>query len=560
MKKRMTASILALCLLLSTLTGCGHTPADDFFDVIDAIIALDNYHLELTVSSDQESKNGFHLSGDIAETRNQAQLTLTGFSEQTKADGKLDIVVDGDQVYVRPGAWATYLSKRFPSLGEGIERDSNALEGELLNDAAKDLGKSWYQLSAPEPVFDLLHGISHKDAYSALTGWYQGLRKSLKKDIQSENGIYTLSLEGDRLREQQLSRLNHLIEKEETYRKALYSVFSGAEDAITASGWSDSDILDTMWSSYAERRETLNQSKKDKKEQKSKVTVSTHAMSNDNTYQVSAEWTDGEVDRYLQASIQPAEQTVAVTVPKKAISYSEQAENLAMVFLDTRNLVLFRPGSASGSENVGDSDDGSGSIDWNKWAEEHPDDTQENSVDLETTAIEENKHTALTAMETEDGVQVELPIVTDYSYCDATAGEDGSTNALGLTSDAWQVDIYSLEKEGRSMQDILSESISAYVDIYQNDYEYEITQKPDKLQVNQDKTACTCGFRYFDTDQRCEITMVSIVHEVKNSNFVMIYEFSIYSDQVKEDHITGLEELCAYYNLTLPVTIAQQES
>ena len=560
MKKRITASILALCLLVVTLTGCGRTPADDFFDVMDAIIALDNYHVELTVASDRESKNGLRLSGDVAESAEKAHLTLTGFSEQVKKDGVMEIMVDGSDVYVHPGDWATYLSQRLPYLGEGIERDGYGIEGELLEDVAKGLGKDWYRLTAPEPVFDLLHMVGQKNASAALSDWYKGLRKSLKGDVKSDDGVYTLSLTEDRLRDERLSCLDNLIQNEEQYRKALQSVFAGAEDAITASGWSDGDILDTMWSGYQERREILEQLKGKKKWEDGSLTITTRAPESDNAYQVSAEWTDGEADRFLQATILPAEQALSLTVPKQAKSYSEQAENLAMVYLDTRNLIHYRPGETSRSDDTGETGEGDTSeIDWNEWAKEHPDDTQDYSADLKTTEIEGSEHITLTPMETEDGVQAELPVLSGYGYCDATEGENGGNTALGLTNTAWQMDLYSLEKEGRSMTEILSESISTYVDTYQNDFEYEITQKPGKVQVNKDKTACVNGFRYFNTEEQCEITMIGLVTQPKDSDCVMVYELTVYGDLVKAKDIAAIEELCESFHLKLPVTVAQQK-
>lgn len=86
-------------------------------------------------------------------------------------------------------------------------------------------------------------------------------------------------------------------------------------------------------------------------------------------------------------------------------------------------------------------------------------------------------HIKLTPMSSEDGRKTELPVVTDYDYCDASYSVDGNTTALYLTSDSWTVDVYNIEATDRTPEQILSENINTYVSTYQDDWGYKSPRK-----------------------------------------------------------------------------------
>lgn len=555
MKRRMTAALLALSIPCTLLVSCGSkNAADRFFDTLEEVRDLKDYHVELTVSSDEAGENGLRISGDVAKSKDQAQLTVTAYSEDQKDEGVLNVVVDGNDVYLKADDWTRYVAERYASLGEGEVLEGNKMESNLLKDAAAALGDSYYKVTSSEKVFDLFSGQT--EAADTFSSWYDGLRTELKGNVREEDGIYTLSLEDEALQEQLLAWYKNLLDNEEAYRKAIEPLLKSVEDSVTISGWTDSDILDTMWSGYQESNAELSELKKGGKWNDWSLTVTDGEKGSDGAYQVSLTW-KGDAERYVQARITPAEQVAEITVPEDAVSYSEQAEELATVYMDSKNLLNSTVSSAD-DQTAGPDAANDDEPDWELWGEENKkDDTKDYSSELKLSKLKDYAQIKSTPMESEDGVEVILPVVTDYDFCDASYSESGNSTALYLSSDSWEVDIYNIDASDRSLEEILSESIDNYITTYQEDWGYKITQKSSGIKNNSNGTACVAGFGYYDEDKGCEVTMISLVTKLEGSSYAMDYELALFSDAVQEDNCTAVKELCDYFNLDVPLTIAK---
>lgn len=555
MKKRMTAALLALSIPCTLLAGCGSkTAADHFFDTLEEVRDLKDYHVELTVSSDEAGKNGLRISGDVAKSSDQARLTVTAYSEDQEDEGELNIVVDGSDLYLKADDWTRYVAERYATRGEGVVLEDNKVESDLLKDAAAALGDSYYKVTTSEQVFDLLGGQS--EAADAFSDWYDGLRAALKGNVREEDGVYTLSLEGEALQDQLLARYENLLDNEEAYREAMKPFLESVEDSVTISGWTDSDILDTMWSGYQESYDELSDQKESGQWNDWSLTVTDGEKGSDGAYQVSAVW-KGEEERYVQARITPAGQAAEITVPKDALSYSEQAEELATVYMDSKNLLNHVENLDNGQTAETDAENEEES-EWELMGEENrDDDTRDYSSDLKLSQLENYTLIQSTPMESEDGVEVTIPVVTNYDFCDATYSERGNSTALYLSSNSWDVDVYNIDASDRSLEEILSESVDNYVTSYQEDWGYQITQKASKIQKNSDGSACVAGFGYYDEDKGCEVTWISLITKIKGSDYAMDYEFALFSNAVQEDNCTAVKELCDYFQLDVPVTIAK---
>lgn len=577
MKKRIIAGILALCMPLALCTSCGSQKAvDNFFDTLDEVRNLKDYHLEMTINTDEAGENGLRISGDVAKSTEQAHLTLTPYSENPKVKGSLDVVVDGSDVYLKLADWTRYVAERYED--RKVDQDANAEEGELLKGIAKDFGSNYIKITAPEKVFDLLSGSSQKEAVTALSGWYQGLRAELKGAVKEKNGTYTLSLEKKNLQTQSLALLKNLIDNEQTYRGALQPMLKSVKNSIAMAGWTESDILDNIWSNYQEQNSALQKLQKNGKTSDSSFTMTDAEKGSDGTYQLSMIW-KGDVERYVQANIKPVDQPAKVAVPKKVVRYSDQAENLSTVFMDSKNLLNAQNSTSETASDDADNQEqadqsssqtgsadadedaeagGDASVNWDQWFKDNKDDAKGNSSKLKLDSIKGYPHLKLTPIETEDGIIKNLPVVTDYNYCDASFTDNGNANGISLSSNSWNVDIYGIDLEKRSLKDILSESMNSYVDGYKNDWGYQITQQPGQPKKNSDGTAYVAGFSYEDKDKGCNVTLVSLVTQMKGSSYAIDYEFALYGDKVQENNCTALKEFCQYFGLDVPVTIMKK--
>ena len=67
---------------------------------------------------------------------------MTAYSENTKEEGTLNLLVDGNDFYLQPADWTRYVAERYSSAGEGVEQEANLLESQLLLDIAKEFGNN----------------------------------------------------------------------------------------------------------------------------------------------------------------------------------------------------------------------------------------------------------------------------------------------------------------------------------------------------------------------------------------------------------------------------------
>ena len=115
--------------------------------------------------------------------------------------------------------------------------------------------------------------------------------------------------------------------------------------------------------------------------------------------------------------------------------------------------------------------------------------------------------------------------------------------------------MYDIELAGRKLTEILKESVDTYVDTYQTEWEYKILQKATKVVSNEKGTACVAGFAYQDPDRDCQVTWLSVITQVKGSQYAVVYEYSVYADNAGGDMASAMEELCQYFQLKLPLTV-----
>ena len=90
MKKKLCAILLALCLPLTLLTGCGgNGAADGFLDTLKEAKNQKDYQLELISAEDETWETGKKLTGTVSRSNSQADLTLTAFGKGDKNLGSV---------------------------------------------------------------------------------------------------------------------------------------------------------------------------------------------------------------------------------------------------------------------------------------------------------------------------------------------------------------------------------------------------------------------------------------------------------------------------------------
>ena len=397
------------------------------------------------------------------------------------------------------------------------------------------------KLSVSEDVLALWE--KNEGASGAFSKWYDGLGKTLKSSVTEKDGLYTLSLDAKGLESVKTDWLTQLIEHEEAYCSLLTQLLASVEDTLAMAGWSSKDYLENQWAGYQDDLTDL---------QKNGVAKGTSleakvAKTKEGAYTLTAV-EKGDSPRYVKATVTPLKQIPEKwTAPEKWQKQSDVAEQLADVYVSDQ--------AVANANNTTQEEDIPAEFDWDKRYQEEGDDTQDYGSDLKLSELKGYTHLKSMEMATEDGKKLTLPMVPGAEYAETDTGEGDLPYSVYQSASGWEGNVYDIELAGRKPTEILKESVDTYVDTYQTEWEYKILQKATKVVSNEKGTACAAGFAYQDPDRDCQVTWLSVITQVKGSQYAVVYEYSIYADNAGGDMASAMEELCQYFQLKLPLTV-----
>lgn len=541
MKKKLCAILLALCLPLTLLTGCGgNGAADGFLDTLKEAKNQKDYQLELISAEDETWETGKKLTGTVSRSNSQADLTLTAFGKGDKTLGTVKILVDGKDIYLKLDDWITYLNQQFKDMTTDSEDYADDIQ--TLQEVAQKLDGKYVKLSVSEDTFTLWE--KSEGASGAFSEWYNGLGKVLKNSVTEKDGLYTLSLDAKGLETVKVDWLTQLTENQEAYCDLLSLLLASVEDTLAMAGWNSKDYLDNIWSEYQEDLTAL----KENGIEKGAALEMTAEKGKDGVYALSAV-EQGETQRYLKATVTPLAQVPEQwTAPKDWQKESDLAEQLADLYLSNQTVSAANNTTQTEEEIPAE-------FDWDKRYQEEGDDTRDYGTDLKLSELKGYIHLKAMKMATEDNKKVTLPMVPGAEYAEADNGDNDLPYSVYQSASGWEGNVYDIELAGRELSEILKESVDTYVDTYQNEWEYKILQKATQVASNEKGTACAAGFAYQDPERNCQVTWISVVTQVKGSQYAVVYEYSIYADNAGGDMASAMEELCQYFQLKLPLTV-----
>ena len=541
MTKKLCAILWALCLPLTLLTGCGgNGAADGFLDTLKEAKNQKDYQLELISAEDETWETGKKLTGTVSRSNSQAELTLTAFGKGDKTLGTVKILVDGKDIYLKLDDWITYLYQQFKDMTTDSEDYADDIQ--TLQEVAQKLDGKYVKLSVSEDTFTLWE--KSEGASGAFSEWYNGLGKALKNSVTEKDGLYTLSLDAKGLETVKVDWLTQLTENQEVYCDLLSLLLASVEDTLAMAGWNSKDYLDNIWSEYQEDLTAL----KENGIEKGAALEMTAEKGKDGVYALSAV-EQGETQRYLKATVTPLAQVPEQwTAPKDWQKESDLAEQLADLYLSNQTVSAANNTTQTEEEIPAE-------FDWDKRYQEEGDDTRDYGTDLKLSELKGYIHLKAMKMATEDNKKVTLPMVPGAEYAEADNGDNDLPYSVYQSASGWEGNVYDIELAGRELSEILKESVDTYVDTYQNEWEYKILQKATQVASNEKGTACAAGFAYQDPERNCQVTWISVVTQVKGSQYAVVYEYSIYADNASGEIASAMEELCQYFQLKLPLTV-----
>lgn len=541
MKKKLCAVLLALCLPLTLLTGCGSkSAADGFLDTLREAKNQKDYQVELTSAQDETWETGKKLTGTVSKSNSQADLTLTAFGKGDKTLGSMHILVDGKNIYLQLDSWIAYLEQQYQDMTTDSEDYTDDIQS--LEKIKQKLDGKYVKLSVSEDVFALWE--KNEGASGAFSKWYDGLGKTLKSSVTEKEGLYTLSLDAKGLELVKTDWLTQLIEHEEAYCDLLTQLLASVEDTLAMTGWSSKDYLENQWAEYQDDLTALQNSGV----AKGAALEATVTKSKEGVYSLTA-MEKGDSPRYVKATVTPLKQVPEQwTAPAQWQKQSDVAEELANVYLSDQAI-------ANANNTTQAEEDLPAEFDWDKRYQEEGDDTRDYGSDLKLSELNGYPHLKSMDMVTEDDKKLTLPMVPGAEYAETDKGKDDLPYSVYQSASGWEGNVYDIELAGRKLTEILKESVDTYVDTYQTEWEYQILQKATKVVSNEKGTACAAGFAYQDPDRDCQVTWLSVITQVKGSQYAVVYEYSVYADNAGGDMASAMEELCQYFQLKLPLTV-----
>ncbi|MCD8147038.1 MAG: hypothetical protein LUD84_07175 [Clostridiales bacterium] len=568
MRNRIIAFVLALGMVFS-LAGCGGSSdgdgsadssagsttvtktytsetALDVFETIEAVQALEDFTFTLQVNSvDEETgeaaSTNMTLTGEWYASVKQASLTVTMANGETLTT----MLVDGETLYVDVVTASNYLSERFKDTDE---EDSDYFVEELA-DLAESFPTDYISVSLQEDPWATLDGDGFAAVKELLENVYKSIKKATADEVSTNSSTCTLSLGLGDLQTQLLEVYESLVEDKSTYQDFLSDYINQNFSALLdASGWTMTDLMDTIWYDFEETYEELTELEAygDWNSWTMKLVT---CGDEDSGYTLDlTDCRDDSVNYCLNVYPVDSDADLAIGVPEEATEYSTMSEDVFTVFMDAiicRNYL----------EGFDDEEDEEDYDDEEDYEDFFTDDEEETEVsdELETTAIDGYDRLLATEMVTDDGVTATIPVMKKYNTVEVESGENGVVDIFMYTSN-YQMEYSNIVTDGRSVEDITQENLEIFASTFEEDYEYVLTQEASEVVTAADGSACVGGLAYYDEDEECDVTILTGNIVVEGSDYVIGFDLFVYNDSLSKKEKNSITDFLTYLGLEAPVT------
>jgi hypothetical protein len=576
MRKRIIALLLALAMVLS-LAACGQktegdssaeentlqtveknytsNQAMDVFETIETVQKLKDITFTLQINSiDSETGEAASsmatITGECYATTKQANLTVS----MPNSDIFTHIILDGTTCYVDVVSAAQYLSKGF------LEIDDDSLDGEFLAEDMTDIidkmDCDYVTIALKEDPWTTLEGDDFAQVKELISSLYQSIKKDVKSKVKTEGNTCKLTVGLGDLQKQLLKVTGSLTKEKKTYQSFLTDYIQGNFSALLdASGWTISDLMETMWADYEEDNEEWSELEADGDWNEWTMKLVTCG---DEKSGYTLDFTDNgrkHVNYYLEVkSAEPKD----VVLPEKSVAYDEStamAERMFTIYMDALIYRDYAWADLDGDEDD-DDDEYYDDDDENEFWDEDEENT-EISDEIDTESIEGYKTILSTVLCTDDGISLTVPVPYNYQEATAYYTEDG-VNSLILRTPGYDLEFSSIYNDNRTSQTVVQENLDIYTEIYQDDMGYDIIQPASEVFTSADGSASVAGMGYYDSeDYECNVTVITGNLPVKDSDYSINFDMLVYSDQVTQKEIQAITDMISYLGAEMPVTITK---
>ncbi len=555
MVKRMLSLVLASAMLLVCLSGCGSSSeatsanadlyasdtALSLFDTLEGIAELEDFSFEMPVYalSDSDGTQGdliYTVSGVSYASTQQAYVSLTD------GDGEAitEIYVDGATCYINYWAAINYVKSGYESTdAEALSEDIEAME------AVVEESSEYLTVELQEDIWTTLEGDSFSSLRERLVKLYKSIRRDMAEKSKDGDHTSSITIAGADLQTQLLKVLDSLIDHSSDYTSFLEAYLSdNFEEFMDIIGWTAEETVDIYWDAFENLSVELYALEANGEWNDWSVYVIS-CGDEENGYTIDLTST-GSYNRNICLSVYPAE-AETLEMPTDTTDYLSELENATYIYQAFRG--YFKTVLAGYSLDTDDEDDAD---------EDEDDDDDSVSTELTVSAIDGYERIGSALAATEDGVDLEVPVFTNYTSGEIVASEQsGGATDIYQVGEGFTLEWYSLDSTTRTPEEIIEDNVTGYEEVYEDEWGYEIVTEPVSIVVSDDGEKAVGAFAYYDEEEETEVTMINAAVWVDDSEYALCVEIRFYADTVMNRDINSAKDLLAYLGLELPIDVIQ---
>lgn len=546
MLRRLTALLLAFCMVLA-LASCGkkepQSPGNitqhaseqamDVFQTLEQVRHLEDVTFDLVIS-----RNGtpvWTFRGSSYQSIHQADI-------QVELDGQplTQISVTDAQLLVNVRQLAQCLGERYGEL-TALEETERADYRQELTALAQSFPVDYAAFSLTEDPWTSVEQGGLSQAADLLKVVYSSFKKDTSSKVRTEKEGAVLTVGAGDLQKQLLRLTQCLEEQEDVFRQGVTSIVDGGFAPVLDAYGSDSENwFEGKWEAVDQLNGELEELEESGMWMDGTIRLVT-CGEEDKGYTIDFTDDRDETRNYL-LNVYPA-QAEERSGSLESVPCQEIDQPLAELYAQSQ---FYRTLRRNDSPSLGELPEG---------YESEGEDLDERNEDIKlvTQPIQDRRYIESTVITTEDGVDVTVPVPAQYDTAEAEQ-DSGYVSDIFLAGNGFEMEYSNLEFRGA--EEMVRDTLDAYDEIFSEDYGFPITQKG-KLFTREDGMVSVGGMGYFDKDEDRDVTILTGVIAVPDSDFCIGMDIFLYSRSVTKQDISAVKELLEQLGAECPVSITK---
>ncbi|MCD8384227.1 MAG: hypothetical protein LUC39_04625 [Clostridiales bacterium] len=543
MMKRITALLLAVTLLASTLCSCSSRAADSFFQIAEEMGQLEDVTVSLVIPYHGVT---LAVNGFVCRSSSTADLTFSFVGTDGQDGDWTELRIDGDQLWLNVGQLAR----------KTLEFDLPVYFSVDIEEFLSEQTDDWVAYTWQGDFWDGIPG------WDELLGQlWENSKETLKKSISAQGDSYRLSLSGSALDKALTEIVTGLVDETESYEEGFLSMTDLETDLMLSLQMEGESLFESYWSVLSEYlygedstesettddTEEADDTAEDGEDEEEAITLDSVILDlshSETSY--GATLLVNETDAW-SLTLTPMDEALTVDEPESPMEFGYYRDSFYYL-ISVSNTYL---GYLLDGLDIDD-----------ETAQSYLDAIEAESTvdqdDLETAAVAD--YSDLLTIQFypggEDG-PLTVPILADYIGSTVTSndGEGVQVTDLSLSGTGWYQTVSIEDKGDEGLQIFLTENLYSTYSAYLMSG-YLLVEDLSELVTSSTGTgAAAQGFSYREDDYSDPIVKVRIALPLVNCDYYTVIDLQLTPSEMSAADITAVEHLFAYLGLEVPVNL-----